>query len=195
MQVYKTDRYASLLQKLTKARANRDRIARNAKALESATPNMTKKQKDKQGFKKKAAEEDVSAAAANVAGAKGKYNFLGMAIQFAQFRYLSGKHAGAVVAALPFEPISLLRRVTQRGLSGVEGYPRAASWFFIYMLCNFALKGAVVKALAAARGEEADAGGIGSMLGSPQMRKTMKKFGYTDEDLEFMTDLGKGVGM
>ncbi|GMI26769.1 hypothetical protein TrCOL_g10265 [Triparma columacea] len=193
--VYKTDRYASLIQKLNKARLNRDRIFKNASTLESTTPNLTKKQKEKQALKKKAASDDVSTASANIAGAKGKYNFLGMAIQFLQFRYLSSTHSSTVVAVLPFEPISLFRRVTQRGLTGLEGHPKAVSWFCVYMLCNFAIKGIFVKALAVARGEDSETGGVGSMLSSPQMRKTMKKLGYTDEDLEFMNNLGKGVGM
>ena len=163
--IYRTDRYQTCLQKVAKAKANRDRIVKNSEVLASTTK-LTSKQQEKQTTKKKVAEDDVVSAQAMVGACKQRVNLIAMAVQFFQYRYLSSHHFGKVVAVLPLEPWGLFGRVTQRGLAGVEEYPSACGWFLVYFLCNFALKPTLNSVLGWVRGEEdgGKGGGFGAMM-------------------------------
>jgi calcium load-activated calcium channel len=56
---------------------------------------------------------------------------------------LSNYFDGIPVARLPFEPISLIRSMTHRGLGG-EDYTEC-SYIFIYMMASFLLRGNIQK--------------------------------------------------
>lgn len=56
---------------------------------------------------------------------------------------LSNFFAGIPVARLPFEPISLVRGMTHRGLAG-DDYTEC-SYIFIYMMASFLLRGNIQK--------------------------------------------------
>jgi uncharacterized membrane protein (DUF106 family) len=61
------------------------------------------------------------------------------------FALLNNLFEGVTVAKLPFEPFSLMRSMSHRGLSGSD--PTDASMIFIYVLCQLSIRANIQKYL------------------------------------------------
>ena len=121
--------------------------------------------------------------------------FGGVATMFL-FNFLRKRHAGAVIAVLPFEPWSFVRtRLSQRGLVGVESFPSGCGYILLSLLITFSLKSVITKLFDIARGGKDTNAGVANMVKAPGMRRLLKKMGgYTEEDLEELEGVMKMFG-
>jgi calcium load-activated calcium channel len=108
-------------------------------------------------------------------------------------RILGTEHKGEIVAVLPFEPFSMMRRLSQRGLAwqddatlAVEGSEiqrsQAASFLFLYFLCGLSVKYFVHQAFGTKPPPGAD-NGLLSMMESPQNKRLLKSMGIDPDEL------------
>lgn len=144
------------------------------------------------------AEEEFAEAASEVARKHLVPNFLSSFVFILLFRILSTEHHTRVIALLPFEPWSLLRRLTMRGLvvheeatnpelqadtPALPAHTTACSFLFIYILCTLSVKFVVAKVT----GQQPPAGadkGIMTMIDAPKNAKMLQSLGVDTEGLK-----------
>jgi len=94
-----------------------------------------------------------------------------------------------VVAVLPFPPPPFVRSLLT--LRSLPPSSAASSLNFrsVFLLCNLGPKAVVNATMARIKGDEQ--GGMKAVFQSEQMKKLMKRMGYTEDDMEGMDEVMK----
>lgn len=123
-------------------------LARQAKKLEEikAAPAVPGKLKSKQKREKQIENQMRNDSAREFTTVKLKQSVLTMALVFMSYKFLGKSFEGKVVARLPFEPFSLLAKLTNRGLAELND-STACAWTFIFAMCQTGLRPTISKLL------------------------------------------------
>ena len=110
------------------------------------------------------------------------------------YRVLSLEYEGKIVAVLPFQPWSLVRRMSLRSLdiadfaalsedSKVQHAHQACAFFFVYVLSTMSVKFIVNKLVGVQPPQGADKG-FGALLDDPSSQKILKTMGVDTNELK-----------
>lgn len=213
--VFSREPYKRAVSTFDRAKIKRDKIVAASKAP-LTTPSASSKQgkvgslnsekaADKQAKKIQRAEDDLAEAASEVAKRHTGPTFLGSIVFVVLYRILNAEYSGRVVAVLPFQPWSIVRRLSMRGISmeddifapldatvgamgekvppAVASTFQACSFLFIYVLCTMSVKFIVHTILGVKPPKGAD-GGIGTLLDAPKSQRVLQSFGVDPEELK-----------
>lgn len=141
--IYRTSTYKSLRSSIDKASKKLDSMKSNPSSslLSSANPNPTpvasfsKKSKSK---KIDRVESSLKESTRDLSLSKFKSGAVVAVVLFVVFGLLSSMFEGRPVAKLPFSPVSLVLKMSHRGLSG--GDPTDCSMAFLYFLCSISIR-------------------------------------------------------
>ena len=112
----------------------------------------------------------------------------------AAFWHLSSMYSGQVVAVLPFTPPSFIQRfLTLRTLPSTVS-PSSLNFRSVFLLANLGPKAVVTSTISLIKGEDGS-GGMKAVFQSGQVKKLMKRMGYTEEDVEGMDEVIKMLPM
>lgn len=110
------------------------------------------------------------------------------------YRVLSLEYEGKIIAVLPFQPWSLVRRMSLRSLeindfaalsedSKVQHANQACAFFFVYVLSTMSVKFIVNKIVGVQPPQGADKG-FGALLDDPSSQKILKTMGVDTDELK-----------
>jgi uncharacterized membrane protein (DUF106 family) len=170
--IFSGNAYKRAVDNLKHAQGKRDKLVKNCD---------TPAKQEKQAKKLKANEEECAQAASEVATRHMYTKFMTSIVFVFLYRILATEYHGKVIAVLPFEPFSLLRRLTQRGLDIPKDDHRACGFLFIYILSTLSVKYFTNKMVAVAP-PTAAAKGLMSILDAPRNQRLLKSLGV-DADM------------
>jgi|EP00979_Chaetoceros_neogracilis_P013549 uncharacterized membrane protein (DUF106 family) len=193
--VYTSENYAHRVSTLERMRSQRNKALAQPAPQESIKQSKTNaKAIDKYKKKMQRVEEDFASAASSVATKHTGPRFLNSVIFFILYRILNIEYQGKVIAILPFEPWSIIRRFTMRGIQFEEGFVvetasrrlegvnQACSFLFIYLLCNMSVKFIVNQIVGTKAPKDADRGLL-NMMDDPRGQKILKELGIDTAEI------------
>jgi len=127
--VFSKSRYSHSLQTLERARGRRDKVL-STTTSEPPTSRTSAKAIEKHNKKIQRVEDDFAEAAAKVSKFHTTPNILTSVVFLILYRVLSADYKGKVVAVLPFQPWSLVRRLTMRNVVLRDGFDIVAAMAF-----------------------------------------------------------------
>jgi uncharacterized membrane protein (DUF106 family) len=166
--------YKRAVDNLSRAQVKRDKLVKNCDILAK---------QEKQAKKLKANEEECAEAASGLAIRHMYPKFMTSIVFLILYRILATEYYGKVIAVLPFEPFSLLRRLTQRGLDIPKDNLQACGFLFIYILSTLSVKYFTNKLVAVAP-PKAAARGFMSVLDGPKNQRFLKSLGVDTDMLK-----------
>jgi uncharacterized membrane protein (DUF106 family) len=166
--------YKRAVDNLKHAQGKRDKLVKNCD---------TAAKKEKQAKKLKANEEECAEAASEVARRHLFVKFMTSIVFVLLYRILSTEYHDKVIAVLPFEAFSLLRRLTQRGLDIPKDNHEACGFLFIYILSTVSVKYFCNKLVAVAPPKAASKGFI-SVLETPKNQRFLRSLGVDTDMLK-----------
>ena len=192
--VYEKDPYRRAVSAFERAQTKYDKLV---KETDTKLSGGNAKQQDKVKKRLEQAKNDLGEAKSEVAKRHSGPGMLSSIVFVILFRVLGIEHGGKVIGIIPFEPFSLLSRVTMRGLDfggelglamfkdskALFSVQQACSFTVIYLLCNMGLKFYVHKIVAEAPPHGAD-GGLMTVMESPTISRAMKQLGIDPDELK-----------
>jgi len=193
--VFTKQPYLKSIATLERSRTKRDKTL-------SATSNekISAKSAEKNAKKIQRAQDEYAEACADVAK---RHTFPGLATSIVfviLYRILSMEYSGKIIAVLPFQPWSLVRRFTLRGIvidpaiftvpplaadgtiPRVSNSTQACAFLFVYILSTLSVKYAVHKLVGKTAPTGADKG-ISTMLDDPKSQKFLRGLGVDTMEL------------
>ncbi|CAB9517466.1 transmembrane and coiled-coil [Seminavis robusta] len=187
--IFQKEPYQRAVSTLERRKAQYDKLVKEFEGKTGKQQEKVKKRMDR-------AKDDLGEAKSAVAA---KHTTPGMLTSIAfvlLFRILGTEHSGKVMAVLPFQPLSLMRKVTLRGLDfggdmgfnifkespGVQSVHQACSLMFIYLLCNMGVKFYVHRLVGQQTPE--GVGGIMALAENPKIAKGLKEMGLDPDELK-----------
>lgn len=191
--VYSKEKYKHAVQSFKRAQTKRDKI------LSSSPSGTSAKSAEKHTKKCQRAEDEYSEAASNVAKMHTTPGLLTSVVFIIVLRILSMEYSGKIIAILPFEPWSLLRRLTSRGLnfdpnsallqniakssSRVFSSTQGCSFLFIYILSQLSVKFIVHQFLGRNPPAGADKGVL-NLMDDPKSKRVLNTLGMDENDIK-----------
>lgn len=135
--IYRTSSYKSL-------RSTIDRTTKKLESMKSSSPAVaaTKKSKAK---KMDRFETSLKESSRDLSFSKFKSGGVVAVVLVVVFGLLNSLFEGKVVAKLPFTPLTLIQKMSHRGLSGDD--PTDCSMVFLYFLCSVSIRSNLQKFL------------------------------------------------
>ena len=194
--IFSKEAYKRSVSSLERARAKRDKIVASA----SEKPPVGAKAIEKNAKKIQRAQDEFAEAAADVAKRHTAPNLFTSMVFLILYRVLSLEYSGKVIAVLPFQPWSLIRRLSMRGISIAPAFKmevnsadgivsrvsdpsQACAFMFIYVLSNLSAKFIVHKLIGRKPPSGADKG-LSTMLDDPRNQKFLQGMGVDTEELK-----------
>jgi uncharacterized membrane protein (DUF106 family) len=152
------------------------------------------KNAEKSAKKLKRIEDDYNEAVADITKRHTPSQVITSLIFVILYRVLSLEYEGKVVAVLPFQPWSIVRRMSLRTLNVIEfmadsdeskvshGH-QACAFLFVYVLSTMSVKFFVNKVVGAHPPKGADKG-LSAMLDDPQSQRFLKGLGLDTDELK-----------
>lgn len=198
--VFGNERYVRAVEAWDRAKWKKDKEKKELEQIQKTEPtssntSSTKKagKTERQAKKVQRADDDLSAAGANIAKRHTLPNVLTSILFFIVLRVLGTEYTGKIVGILPFTPFSFMRRITARNLQfGLDEFEpvsdlvtevgQACSFTFIYLLCGLSVKFYISKLI----GKKAPKGaeGVMAVLNSPFGRGMLRAAGIDPEELK-----------
>ena len=180
--VFKKERYQRACEALERAKWKLDRSAADLK------------KNPKHAKRHQLAKDEHSECSSRIARIHMAPNMMTSFFFLMLLRILGAEHKGQIFAVLPFEPFSLMRKISQRGLEwedstslAVEGSDilrsQGASFLFVYFLSTVSIKYFVHQAFGTNPPPGAD-NGFMSMLESPSNQKLLKSMGIDPDEFK-----------
>lgn len=166
--------YKRAVDNLKHAQGKRDKLFRNCD---------TAAKQEKNAKKLKANEDECAETASEVARRHLFAKFMTSIVFLVLYRILSTEYHGKVIAVLPFQAFSLLRRLTQRGLDVPQDDHAACGFLFIYILSTLSIKYFCNKLVAVAP-PKAAAKGFMSVLDAPKNQRFLRSLGVDTDMLK-----------
>jgi len=132
--IYRTESYSSLRNKIDKSNAKLEKLKESSQLIDK------KKSRDK---RIEQLEQQLQDANRELSTSKMKSMFVIAITLISLFSFINSSFSGIVVARLPFEPFSLVRSISHRGLLGNDYFDCSAA--FIYALCSMSLRTSIQK--------------------------------------------------
>ena len=133
--VYRTDDYKTL----------KDKIAKGDRKLERAKDRLEDKLSKSREKKHDKVRENLKADKQAMHVTRLKATVVNAALMLLTYAIVTHLYDERVLARLPYEPISYVTRITNRGLEARPSDSREVSVTFIYILCSLCVRGNVQK--------------------------------------------------
>lgn len=199
--IFSKEPYQRSLSNLERVRIRRDKTLMSVAVTNKPGGVLASSKTTEKNTKKlQRVQNDFSEAAADVAKRHTAPNIFTSIVFVILYRILSLEYSGKVIAMLPFTPLSIIRRVSMRGISiasnvtlataSIEGVlpkvhdpTQACTFLLIYMLSTFSVKFVVHMCLGSHPPAGADKGLI-NLLDDPRSQRVLQEIGMDADELK-----------
>ncbi|KAG0450424.1 hypothetical protein HPP92_020984 [Vanilla planifolia] len=138
--IYRTSTYKSLRSSIDKASKKLETMKSPSSANDSAAPFLTASGRRSSSRVKKMdrVETSLKESTRDLSLSKFKSGFVVMVVLFVIYGLLNSMFEGRAVAKLPFSPVSIVLKMSHRGLRGDD--PTDCSMAFLYFLCSIGIR-------------------------------------------------------